>query len=426
MTKNFLISIILAFMGTTYVNAQIYHYDDDNRLWKVEYDNNVTVEYGYDALGNRTSKKVSGSSAETYTITVNVSPSGSGSVTGGGTYAANSTVELRANANAGYAFSKWSNNKTDNPLSIKLTGDLTLTAYFTEKSSDLPGDIVVDGVINLQDLNALVNAYTSGTNATTVTDLDSDSKLTIADITRLISLMPGDQQGGGDDKPGTHNGHEYVDLGLPSGLLWATMNVGAETPESYGQFFAWGETTGYTSDTSDGRAFDFASYKWMNAGQTNSRQINKYQVADGQTKACWYDSNGTFIGDGKTKLDLADDAARANWGGQWTMPTSDNFTELIDNTTYEWTQVNNVDGMKFTSKNNGNSIFFPATGNRRNSSIYNQGTSAYYRSSSLNPTNTGNAYSLYISQSGTAEMTDPLRSLGLSVRPVVSKSAINK
>ena len=158
-----------------------------------------------------------------------------------------------------------------------------------------------------------------------------------------------------------------VDLGLPSGTKWANMNVGAEKPEDYGLYFAWGETVGYTGDTSDGRLFDWANYKWMTKGQSDWKYINKYQTADGTTDACWYKYNWDtgdyeFIGDSLTVLLPEDDAAHAYWGGDWRMPTNDEIKELVNNTTYEWITVGTVSGGKFTSKTNGNSIFLPAAG----------------------------------------------------------------
>ena len=251
-------------------------------------------------------------------------------------------------------------------------------------------------------------------------DVNEDRTVDVADIATIIDIMAGK---GGDDTPGTDTGKApagvvAVDLGLPSGTKWANMNVGAEKPEDYGLFFAWGETTGYTSDTSDGRLFDWASYKWMNTGLSFWTQVNKYQVADGQTSACWYDSNGNFIGDRKSTLELADDAARANWGGQWVMPTYDDMRELLDNTTSEWTTLNGVNGRKFTSKTNGNSIFLPAAGWRGGSSLDYQAQSGDYWSSSVNPSNSGNARYLGF-YSGNAGTYSNDRVYGFSVRPVL-------
>lgn len=210
-----------------------------------------------------------------------------------------------------------------------------------------------------------------------------------------------------------------VDLGLPSGTKWANMNVGATAEEEYGLFFAWGETVGYSSsDTDDGRSFDWASYMWMTEGMSSKYGINKYQIEDNQTEACWYDTK--FIGDGKAELIPADDAAHANWGGDWYMPTYDEIKELLNNTTNEWTTLKGVSGRKFTSKKNGNAIFLPAAGGRNSSSLYSQGTSGYYWSSSLNTAYTYNARYLYF-DSGGASTGNSIRYAGLSVRPVLRK-----
>jgi hypothetical protein len=215
------------------------------------------------------------------------------------------------------------------------------------------------------------------------------------------------------------NHPHMIDLDLPSGTLWACCNVGANSPEKYGDYFAWGETTGYTSDTSDGRLFDWGSYKWMNEGQSHWQQINKYQVKDGMDDRCWYDSDGNFIGDGKGTLDLSDDAARANWGGQWVMPTYKDVLELLDYTTNEPKTVNDVNGWLFTSKTYGSSIFLPAAGHRLGSML---GAHAYglYWSASVNPSNSDSALYFFFGSEG-VHTDDAYRIYGLSVRPVLKK-----
>ena len=115
--------------------AQTYTYDSDNRLTKVEYNNGITVNYGYDALGNRITKKVSGATAQTFTITTDVSPSGSGSVAGGGTYSDGTSVELHAIANVGFEFSKWSDETND--LTAESDGSLKVTMNMNRKPSDM-------------------------------------------------------------------------------------------------------------------------------------------------------------------------------------------------------------------------------------------------------------------------------------------------
>ncbi len=245
------------------------------------------------------------------------------------------------------------------------------------------------------------------------------------DVATIIGLIGN----GGSDTGHAPAGVEAVDLGLPSGTKWANMNVGAEKPEDYGLFFAWGETVGYTSvgegNLIDGwyytmtdHSFDWASYKWMNEGQSSWEQINKYQVKEGQTKGCWYDGDGNFIGDGKPTLDLADDAARANWGGQWVMPTYEDMRELFDNTTSKWTTVNGINGRKFTSKTNGNSIFLPAAGCRNGSSLRDQTSYGRYWSSSVYPSRSYVARFLDFDSGGAYASCDG-RLYGFSVRPVL-------
>ncbi|MBR6015993.1 MAG: hypothetical protein IKT22_01410 [Prevotella sp.] len=200
-----------------------------------------------------------------------------------------------------------------------------------------------------------------------------------------------------------------IDLGLPSGTKWANMNVGATKPEDYGLYFAWGETVGYTGDTSDGRLFDWANYKWCDGSHTTlTKYCNKSDYGkDGFT-------------DDKTVLDAEDDAATANWGEGWRMPTKAEIKELLDNTTNEWTELNGVKGRKFTSNTNGNSIFLPASGYRNGGSLDGVGSVGIYWSSSL--LEGGPAYACSLDfYSGNADWSGGYRRYGQSVRPVRSE-----
>ena len=189
--------------------------------------------------------------------------------------------------------------------------------------------------------------------------------------------------------------HEYVDLGLPSGLKWATMNIGANAPEEYGDYFAWGETT--PKDT-----YSWSTYTLCKGSVT---QITKY---------CTDSDFGTV--DNKTVLDLKDDAARANWGGTWRMPTVSEWTELLDKCTWEWTSLNGVKGRKVTGPN-GNSIFLPAAGRREDSSLKNAGSYGHYWSSSLYWSECYEAYGVYF-ESSDVDWNNHYRCIGQSVRPV--------
>ncbi|MBQ7945389.1 MAG: InlB B-repeat-containing protein [Bacteroidales bacterium] len=198
------------------------------------------------------------------------------------------------------------------------------------------------------------------------------------------------------DAPGFENGHDYVDLGLPSGLKWATCNVGATSPEGYGDYFAWGETSPKDN-------YDWSTYEYCNGSETT---LTKYN-----TKSDY----GTV--DNKTTLDLSDDAARANWGGKWRMPTTTEQRELINNCTWTWTTQNGVNGYKGTSKTNGNSLFLPAAGFREGTSVYNVGSLGYYWSSSLYEGYPYPAYNLYF-YSGYVDWSYYSRDYGRAVRAV--------
>lgn len=140
-----------------------------------------------------------------------------------------------------------------------------------------------------------------------------------------------------------NSNYEFVDLGLPSGTLWATVNVGATKPEEYGGYYAWGETE--TKET-----YSWSNYKYCNGTE---KTLTKY----GQNRN-W------GVVDGKTILDAEDDAATVNWGPEWCMPTLDQYTELFNETYVTWTfeQYNGVWGFYGTSKINGNKMFMPAGG----------------------------------------------------------------
>ena len=195
------------------------------------------------------------------------------------------------------------------------------------------------------------------------------------------------------------NGHEYVDLGLPSGTKWATCNVGATKPEEYGNYYAWGET-----EPKD--YYDWSTYKYG----------SDY---DELTKYCTSSDYGTV--DNKTVLDPEDDAARANWGGAWRMPTDAEWTELRENCTWKWTDDYNgtgVSGRIVTSKTNGNHIFLPAAGCRYDDVLYDAGDLGLYWSSSIGTDKPGYAWYVYF-RSNNVSRNNFGRYYGQSVRPVL-------
>ena len=201
---------------------------------------------------------------------------------------------------------------------------------------------------------------------------------------------------------GFSNGHPYVDLGLS--VKWATMNVGATSETDYGYFFQWGETEPHDANT----PYDYLHYKYGNGNY------------DALTKYCTDSSRGTL--DNKTTLELKDDAARAIMGGDWRMPTSAEFQELIDNTTSEWTQVDGVYGRRFTSKKEGyqnNSIFIPASDRLSNFSTYVQEASYSVWSSSLRTSYPLEALTLDFTSNRVSADVGEFRDKGLVVRGVL-------
>ena len=190
------------------------------------------------------------------------------------------------------------------------------------------------------------------------------------------------------------NGHTWVDLGLS--VKWATMNVGASSPEGYGNYFAWGETTAKPT-------YDLQTYQYCYNAYD---KLNKYNL-----------SSSYGIADYKTTLDFNDNAARQNWGGTWRMPTFDEWKELRTQCTWTWTTRNGVNGYQVASKTNGNSIFLPASGHNDLSSPNSVGTGGRYWSSSLYINLPYQAWDLCF-LSDNVYTYSHLRCYGLSVRPV--------
>ncbi|MBR6031910.1 MAG: hypothetical protein IKP36_08135 [Bacteroidaceae bacterium] len=199
--------------------------------------------------------------------------------------------------------------------------------------------------------------------------------------------------------------HEWVDLDLPSGTLWATCNLGANSPEEYGDYFAWGETEGYDSGKT---TFGWNTYKWCNGSE--------YTL----TKYCTdsvYGYNG--FTDGLTELLPEDDAATKNWGSDWQMPSITQLQELYNSsytTTTKTTQFG-INGTKITSNSNGNFIFLPAAGYRNSTSLCDAGSQGDYWSRSHWMGVSSSAYTFYFS-SGSIFCFGCSFFVGQSIRPV--------
>lgn len=188
-----------------------------------------------------------------------------------------------------------------------------------------------------------------------------------------------------------------VDLGLPSGTLWADRNVGADSPEDYGDYFAWGETEPKST-------YDWSTYKWCNGS------------FDTQTKYCANSLYGTV--DNKYTLDIEDDAAYVNMGAEWRMPTDEEFRELKNKCVWTWTRKNSVKGYKVTGPN-ANSIFLPAAGHRDGKFFKNVDSNGCYWSSSHTESSSGDAQYLHFDRSNHYMSGLFFRSYGRTVRAVV-------
>ena len=228
----------------------------------------------------------------------------------------------------------------------------------------------------------------AGAQTTLSCDVNGDGVVNTSDITSLVNVIL--------------NPPTCVDLGLPGGVLWATCNVGAESPEESGLYFAWGETTGYKA--TDSHDFSWTTYKWCNG---TSSTLTKYIT------------NSTFgMVDNRKVLESSDDVVASIWGGEYRMPTLQECADLINSTytTSTWTTLNGVYGLKVTSKSNGNSIFLPAAGKFDGTSVTKQGTYGIFWSSEIS---NNNCYvnELYVSSSNVT-VSISQRTIGMSVRPV--------
>ena len=379
-----------------------------------------------------------------YSISVSSNPNNGGSITGGGTYQQGQSCTVSAVANTGYTFLRWTENgnqvSTNASYTFTVTGNRTLVAQF-QNNTAVP-TVSTNQVINITQTSATGGGKVTSDGGASVTErgvcwstshnpttADSHANSGTAGMgpfsvnmngltanttyyVRAYAINSTGTSYGNEVSFTTSNGgggaYEYVDLGLPSGTLWATCNVGATSPEDYGYYFAWGETT--PKDV-----YDWDSYQYSNGGYVNNAAFIPYL-----TKYC-NNSNYGYNGftDNLTTLLPVDDAATVNWGSDWRMPTKEECQELFQNTTHIWTTQNGVNGRLFTASN-GNSLFLPAAGIRSGNNFTQSGSSGLYWSSSL-----GNLYennpslskTLFFN-SGSCSVNASSRCNGLSVRPV--------
>ena len=204
-----------------------------------------------------------------------------------------------------------------------------------------------------------------------------------------------------------NNGYDYVDLGLPSGTLWATMNVGASKPTDFGLYFKWGDTIGYTTNQFGllRKILDWSDYKLNPSG-------------DGKTFTNYTSTSDT--------LDLKYDAANRYMDGDWHIPTPERIQELIDNTKSIWRGLNGVNGMTFTSKKDPSKyIFIPAAGDAYNGSIRIHKYTGGVWSSALDSSSVKNGQILYFNEGGAYLNGYHSRCHGFPVRGVIDKKSDN-
>lgn len=388
---------------------------------------------------------ISGCKKATYTVTFN--PNGGNGILSFQTFTEGKSQALDINTftREGYSFSGWNTAPSGMGTSysdgqtITATSDMTLYAQWMSNGSSgggstIPGSPIVETYsAEVTGQNAVLSGKVTIIGNNQVTDRGflygtSENNLsnrvecgagtgnftaTItlalytpcyykAYATNSIGTSYGEvkQVSGSAAISGSLNGRDYVDLGLPSGIKWATCNVGATTPEGYGNYYAWGETS------------PKSNYSWTNYQHCNGAS-NKL------TKYCSYSSYGNNgYTDNLTVLESSDDAATVNWGAGWRMPTDDDLYELQSNCTMTWTTQNGVNGCLCTSRSNGNSIFLPAAGYRQDNSLYEEGTYCYLWSSTLDWSSPYRAIQYYFKSGSYYNAVYNIRDEGLPVRAV--------
>ena len=231
-------------------------------------------------------------------------------------------------------------------------------------------------------------------------DVNGDGEVNIADVNAVIDVILGGTTSSPDPDP---EDHEYVDLGLPSGTLWATMNIGADSPEGRGLYYAWGEVT---SNSEQSSFCTWEEYEWCYG---TYRTLSKY---------CTKEDYG-FYGfvDNKTELEPEDDVATVNWGASWCMPTYEQIKELYE-VCYinQWTKQNGVWGRLFIGPS-GAKMFLPASG-YYDKKPKNVGESGYYWSRTLDSAYPSGAYFLQLFGETSVDCGVASRCWGLPVRAV--------
>ncbi len=336
----------------------------------------------------------------TWTLTLLVSPAGAGTVDGAGSYLETETASFSTAPNTGYRFLRWSDGETDLSRSMRLTENTTLTAIYEA----IPTYTITANVATGQGTYGTVTGggtYYENTTATLRAQPNTGYRFTqwsdgVTTNPRTVTVTANATYTAEFEEFHVY----WVDLGLPSGTLWAEVNVGAINPSDYGDYFAWGETAPKTT-------YNWSTYAYSNGTQYT---LTKYNSSS---------SYGTV--DNKTTLEAADDAATAILGNGAYTPTATQWSELINNTTATMTTQNGVRGMLVTGPN-GNSIFLPAAGYKSGTGTNAITSYGYYWTASLN-SSTNSSYAQYAYHnlsSNSRTVTTMLRNNGAPVRAVRS------
>ena len=253
-------------------------------------------------------------------------------------------------------------------------------------AQSIPGDVNGNGEVNIADLNAAIDVIL-GYSSNAAADVNGDGEINIADVNAIIDIIVR-----GNVEPR----YEFVDLGLSSRTLWATCNIGATSPEDFGDYFAWGETE-------PKEVYSWETYKWCEGSQYS---LTKYSsdIAFG-------------MADGKTELDPQDDAAFVHCGPSCRMPNEDQIYELQNSCSWKWTQMNGVTGYLTTGRN-GNTIFLPAAGQMRGSSHASAGYGYYWSRQNVSSDDQYLAKGLRFSSTDWTGFTGTQRCYGWTVRAV--------
>ena len=371
-----------------------------------------------DEPNNGGSNNSGGLETTQYTISVTASPTEGGTVSGHGSYEKGQSCTVTATPAPNHTFTCWNENdslvSTEASYTFEVSCDRSLTAVFTSdgggsdpllyniriSANPIEGGMVSGGGSYEEGQPCTVKASTNTlytfTNWTENGHIVSDSATYTFTVTCNRNLVA---------NFALLNAGSYVDLGLPSGTLWAACNIGATTPMDYGDFFAWGETEPSSHYGCD-------NYRYCNGCEYNDN-LNLITL----TKYCNHADFGyEGFTDHLAMLLPEDDAATIHWGAPWHMPSKEDWEELLDNTTGTMTTLDEVNGLLLTAPN-GATLFFPAAGFSTEDRVWYPGYYGSYWTSVLNKEEPDGAWGfVFTSEDGL--MGTSFRFCGRSIRAV--------